>query len=134
MGVIDNQFVYDGNAAGAEYGRHLPCDKGIYLGEPADIQKALDHLPECPNPDGPANTIRRNPPWPKGSDAQEAKKQEWLGRIHDHPVTTEADYTAAVTILVDPTIPIPQNSGARLSAAGFVIVQPGGTCVAVDAW
>jgi hypothetical protein len=35
--LVDNQFVFDGSAGGAEYVRHLPCDTGIYLGEPQDV-------------------------------------------------------------------------------------------------
>ena len=83
--LVDNQFVFDGSAGGAEYVRHFPCDTGIYLGEPQDVQKALDHLSECPTPDGPADTFRGQRPWPKGSPAQEAKKEEWLSRIKSTP-------------------------------------------------
>ena len=132
--LIDNQFGFDGNAAGAEFVRHLPCDTGIHLGDPANIQKARDHLPDCPNPNGPAHTWRGNPPWPKGLPAQEEKKRAWLQKIHDHPGTTDADYSEAVTILVDPLLPIAPESAARLETAGFVTVQSNGACVAIDAW
>jgi hypothetical protein len=132
--LVDNQFAYDGNAGGAEHARHLPCDEGIYLEEPADIEKALDHLPDCPNPNGPAHTWRGNVPWAKGSEAQEEKKRSWLQKIHDHPDTTDADYSAAVTMLVDPLLPVDRESSARLATASFVIVRSDGTCVAVDAW
>jgi hypothetical protein len=132
--LLDNQFVYDGSAAGAVYVRHLPCDTGIYLGEPEDVQKALAHLPDCPNPDGPADTFSGNHPWPKGSPAQEAKKEEWLSRIKDHPGTTDKDYAAAVTMLVDPLLPVDPETAARLEATGFVIVNPDGTCAAQNAW
>lgn len=132
--LINNQFVYDGSAAGADYTRHLPCDTGIYLGEPSELQKALDHLPNCPNPNGPAHTWRGQPPWPTGTDEQEVKKRQWLQRIHEHPGTTDGDYSAAVTILVDPLIPVPAESGARLQDAGFVIANVDGTCAAIDAW
>ncbi len=36
------------------------------------------------------------------TDTQEAKKQEWLTRVAQHPETTEADYAAAAAILRDP--------------------------------
>jgi hypothetical protein len=55
--LFDNQFAYDGTF----YVRHLPCDTGIYLGEPEDAEKARAHLPDCPNPDGPADTYRGMP-------------------------------------------------------------------------
>lgn len=46
--LVDNGFVYDGNA----YVRHLPCDMSIRVGEPGgyDLEKAMSHIPECPNP------------------------------------------------------------------------------------
>lgn len=132
--LIDNQFVYDGSAAGADYARHLPCDTGIYLGEPANIQKALAHLATCPRPDGPGERFGGQRPWPKGSPAQEAKKEEWLSRIRDHPGTTDEDYAAAVTMLVEPLLPVDGGVVSRLRAAGFVAVQADGTCTALDVW
>jgi hypothetical protein len=128
--LIDNQFAYDGDAAGAVYVRHLPCDTAIYLGEPEDVQNALAHLPDCPNPDGPANTYRGNRPWRKGTDAQEAKKEAWLKTIEDHPETTDQDYDTAVSILVD--VPVDQLSLGHLEKLGFVIVQSEGSIVAKD--
>ncbi|WP_396913652.1 hypothetical protein [Mycolicibacterium sp.] len=136
--LISNQFAYDGSNDGAEYVRHLPCDTGIYLGEPQDVQKAMDHLATCPTPDGPAETYRGERPWPKGSPTQEAKKEakkeEWLSRIKEHSGTTDQDYAAAVTMLVDPLLPVDPASAGRLEAAGFAVVNTDGTCAAVDAW
>lgn len=132
--LADNQFAYDGNNAGAEYVRHLPCDTGIYLGEPTVVQKAFDHLPACPNPDGPAHTYRKGAPWPRGTDAQEITKRQWLQRIYDHPGTTEEDFSSAVTLLVDPMIPVSKDSGSRLQAAGFAHQNADGTCMPIDAW
>jgi hypothetical protein len=131
--LTDNQFVFDGSAAEAVYVRHLPCDTGIYLGDdPQDVDRALAHIPDCRN--GPAGTFRGLRPWPKGTPAQEAKKEEWLSRIKDHPATTDEDYDAAVTILVDPLLPVQLERAARLAAAGFVIVNPDGSCAAVEIW
>jgi hypothetical protein len=132
--LVDNQFVYDGSAGGAEYVRHLPCDTSIYLGEPQDVQKALDHLSECPKSDGPGDTFRGQRPWPQGSPAQEAKKEGWLSRIKEHSGTTDKDYAAAVTMLVDSLLPVDPDAARRLEAAGFVVVNSDGTCAAVDAW
>jgi hypothetical protein len=88
----------------------------------------------APTPNGPADTFRGQRPWPKGSPAQEAKKEEWLSRIKEHSGTTDKDYAAAVTMLVDPLLPVDPDAARRLEAAGFVIVNPDGTCAAVDAW
>jgi hypothetical protein len=118
--LIDNQFVSDGTS----FFRHLPCDAGIYLGEPEDVQTALAHLPVCPNPDGPANTYRGNRPWPKGTPTQEAKKEAWLARITDHPDTTDEDYNAAVSILAD--VPVDQANVDHLESLGFVVIQSNG--------
>jgi hypothetical protein len=123
--LIDNQFVYDGT----DFVRHLPCDTGVYLGEPEDVQKALAHLTECPKPNGPAGTFHGNRPWPKGSPAQEATKEKWLAQIAAHPNTTDEDYDAAVTMLVDPSLPVEAATAARLQAAGLVIVNSNGSCV-----
>ncbi|WP_165762622.1 hypothetical protein [Mycolicibacterium vulneris] len=133
--LADNQFSFRGAAAGAVFVDHLPCDTGIYLGEdPRDIDAALAHLPECSNPNGPADTFHGQRPWPKGTPGQEAKKEAWLARIAAHPQTTDEDYDAAVSLLVDPTMPIDELSAARLESLGFVVVNPDGTCAAVDAW
>jgi hypothetical protein len=133
--LTDNQFAFDGSAAGAIYVRHLPCDTGIYLGEnPQDVDRALAHLPDCRNPNGPADTFRKQRPWPKGTPAQEEKKEEWLSRIKDHAATTDEDYAAAVTMLVDPLLPVGSDVARRLEAAGFVIINPDGSCAAVGAW
>lgn len=132
--LLDNQFAYDGSSAGAEYARHLPCDTGIFLGEPADIAKALDHLRECADSNSPVHTWRGEPPWPKGTPEQERKKREWLGRIDEHPGTTDDDYSAAVSMLVDPLLPVDPKSSGRLCAAGFVTVRDDGTCSAVNLW
>ncbi len=124
--LVDNQFVFDGSAAGAEYVRHLPCDTGIYLGDnPVSIEKALAHLPECPNPDGPADTFRGQRPWPEGTPGNEAKKEEWLSRIKEDPRATDADYNAAVSILVDPMIPTDQSDVDHLKELGYVIESDG---------
>ncbi|GAB5023278.1 hypothetical protein [Mycobacterium avium] len=124
--LADNQFVSDGSAAGALYVRHLPCDTGIYLGEnPVSIDKSLAHLPECPNPDGPADTFRKERPWPKGTDAQEATKEEWLSRIKGDPQATDADYNAAVSILVDPLIPTDEANVDHLIELGYVVDSNG---------
>jgi hypothetical protein len=133
--LIDNQFAYDGNAAGAEYVRHLPCDKGIYLGEPPEVEKVIEeHLAECASPDGLANTYRGNRPWPKGTPSQEAKKEEWLDSIESHAQTTEKDLNAAVSLLIDPTpLPIEQANIENLEKFGFVIVNPDGSVAAKDA-
>jgi len=50
------------------------------------------------------------------------------------PGTTDADYSEAVTILVDPLLPIAPESSARLTAAGFVTDKSNGACEAIDAW
>lgn len=127
--LFDNQFCFDGPGVV----RHAPCDTGpIYLGEPENVQAALAHLPECRNPDGPADTYRGNRPWPKGAPAQEAKKEEWLRLIKDHPETTERHYKVAVSVLVDPDVPpVDQEAASHLEKLGFGHIQPDGLFVAI---
>ncbi|MBS1695140.1 MAG: hypothetical protein JST91_23270 [Actinobacteria bacterium] len=133
--LLDNQFVHDGNNGSAEYVRHLPCDMGINLGAPADVQKALDHLSDCAFYER-AHTFRGKAPWPRWTDVQEVLKRQWLRRIQEHPATTEEDYETALSILVDPKILVPDESGARLRAAGFVITGADGRSAPrpSDAW
>lgn len=131
--LADNQFAFDGSSGGAVYVRHLPCDTGIYLGEPEDVQKALDHLPECPTKGRrPTYTFRGQRPWPKGTAGNEAKKEAWLARIDEHPQTTDEDYDVAVSILVDAALPLDEVVVARLENLGFVAVNSDGSIVAKD--
>jgi hypothetical protein len=83
------------------------------------------------DPDGPADTYRGNRPWPRGTDEQEAKKEAWLARIKENPEATDADYNAAVSILVDPTLPIERANVDHLKELGFVI-ESNGLAVAKD--
>ncbi len=73
-----------------------------------------------------ADSDRNNRPWPEGTPAQEATKEAWLLRIADHPATTDEDYAAAVSVLVDPALPIDEDVAARLVGLGFAHAQSPG--------